>query len=273
MAADTLFSKVPIELLEDPDVDAYAVAVYAALRSKCDFGSEDGARVSDGTAADLAGCSAKTFQRRRQLLRDLGWIDWTGKYGAVNAYVVRDQPLSESPRTRDSQSPVGHGTGVTQSLVEDKTGDSQSPVAGGPGSHSPRGRSQSPRTGVRVTDNRDVTENPHREHAGVHPRTNGDSGGGGKDRGRACPSCGTTTLMPEGPCAGCRGRSIPPGPEVDDLEDHAEPEPELPDPEDVVQVGDDYPTSPLPGRLRGREVLEAATDALDLVPSPRRKGR
>lgn len=84
------FSPVPFDILDDPELDAYAIATYAAIRSFADFGSGDGARVSDATIARRAGCSDRTVRARRDLLASKGWIEWrSGKgEGDPNEYLV-----------------------------------------------------------------------------------------------------------------------------------------------------------------------------------------
>lgn len=93
------FVKIPMALLNavaDPlsDLDAFAIAVWVALRSYADFGSEEGATVRDQVAAARAGCSVPTFKRRRKSLQQAGWVDWrSGKItGRSNRYIVRDTP-------------------------------------------------------------------------------------------------------------------------------------------------------------------------------------
>lgn len=92
----TRFALVPWELLDDADVDAHSIAVYAALRRFADFSREPGdtvrgARVSDSKAAEVAGCSPRTFRDRRKQLRELGWIEWSGASGEANRYTVHGQ--------------------------------------------------------------------------------------------------------------------------------------------------------------------------------------
>lgn len=85
--------------------------------------------------------------------------------------------------------------------------------------------------------------------AGSHPRKNGDSGGEVSPGDRECPSCGATTMMPEGLCPRCRRLTTRPDQDPDD----GEPAMELPDPDDVVQIGPDLPTSPRRRELAARE--------------------
>ncbi len=104
------FVMIPVALLNevaDPasDLDGLAIAVWVALRSYADFGSEEGAFVTDRVAAPRSGCSVPTFKRHRQALRKAGWIDWeSGKEaGRSNRYTIRDRPL----RVGHSERPVG----------------------------------------------------------------------------------------------------------------------------------------------------------------------
>lgn len=73
------FSMVPWELQDDPEVDAWMVAVYAAVRRFADFGSGTGSFVSDRRGAEVAGCSERTFRDRRDKLRQIGWIEWQSR--------------------------------------------------------------------------------------------------------------------------------------------------------------------------------------------------
>ena len=89
------FAPIPFELLDDPRADAYTIATYAAVKSYADFGSTNGAAVSDAVACQRAGCGERTFRERRQLLRDLGWLDWqtvATQHGRINRYVVHSSP-------------------------------------------------------------------------------------------------------------------------------------------------------------------------------------
>lgn len=129
MAPEDHFAKVPIDLLEDPEIDAHGVATYTALRSYCDFGRETGAEVSDETAAQRAGCSPKTFRKRRKQLKAKGWIDWKNSPGKVNRYIVRDQPRREVPssertQTGTSASPTtARDTAVSTTAASDAEGE------------------------------------------------------------------------------------------------------------------------------------------------------
>ena len=84
------FVMVPVALLDDDRVDPHTIATYAALQSYCDYGGEEGAFVTDATAAVRAHLGVRTFINRRMLLRDLGWVDWdSGKEdGKSNTYRV-----------------------------------------------------------------------------------------------------------------------------------------------------------------------------------------
>lgn len=153
MGHDVLFSKVPIALLEDPEADAYTVAVYAALRSKCDFGKETGATVSDAAAAELAGCSPRTFQDRRMRLRDRGWVDWKQRFGAKNRYTVRDEPRRKMP---------GSGSEATARAaeVEDETAATDAGVDGATAAGDAEGAATDAGVPRREMP---TTENPYRE--------------------------------------------------------------------------------------------------------------
>lgn len=100
------FAQVPFDLLDDEDADAYTIATYAALRSFADFGSAGGAEVSDARASARAGCGRRTFKRRREKLRKMGWIEWeSGKdEGSKNTYVVHGSPVTPEKETGG----VGH---------------------------------------------------------------------------------------------------------------------------------------------------------------------
>lgn len=85
------FAAVPFELLDDEDADAFVIATYASIRSFADFGSDEGASISDGRAAKRAGCSARHFRRCRVALQQMGWLEWTTvpyEHGRVNVYTI-----------------------------------------------------------------------------------------------------------------------------------------------------------------------------------------
>jgi hypothetical protein len=83
------FAQVPHALLDDEEIDAICVAVYASLMSFVGFRSHEG-EVSDTEGARRAGVSRRTFQRRRDLLRDRGWIDVEVRKedGRPNRYIL-----------------------------------------------------------------------------------------------------------------------------------------------------------------------------------------
>lgn len=90
-----LFAAVPVDLMEDPECDAMTIAVYAALKSFADFGSEHGAQVGDNRASERAGVSPRTLRRRRDRLREMGWIEWetvNTLFGWVNRYTIHSTP-------------------------------------------------------------------------------------------------------------------------------------------------------------------------------------
>lgn len=109
------FVRVPTALLDavadsDSDLDGLAIAVYTALRSYADFGSEEGAAVRDQMAAARAGCSVSTFKRRRNRLLNAGWIDWESgqDMGVVNRYTVHDAPrVGQTELPLDQNDPLG----------------------------------------------------------------------------------------------------------------------------------------------------------------------
>jgi hypothetical protein len=91
------FVQVPLDLLEDPTIDAVAIAVYCSLRSFADFGKATGSRPSDARAAKLAGCSERALRSRRELLRDRGWIEWEQHAGRPNRYTIHSSPGTPAP--------------------------------------------------------------------------------------------------------------------------------------------------------------------------------
>jgi len=136
------FVPVPWELLDDPECDAYAIATYVALKRFADFGSDHGSRVSDARAAELAGCSARTFRARRAWLKERGWIEWEGKNGRTNVYVVHSSLATAAPgaevdqATDETAAPdtAAGGAAVTDAEVSDNHGttcrgqDDEAPV-------------------------------------------------------------------------------------------------------------------------------------------------
>ena len=101
------FIQVPFDLIDDPNVDALGIAAYIVLKRFADIGSEGGSYVSDGRAAELIGVSTRTLIRRRQILRNSGWLEWEGRQGHTNKYLVHAthaQPVTDSHTTYDSES-------------------------------------------------------------------------------------------------------------------------------------------------------------------------
>jgi len=101
------FVQVPFDLIDDPNVDALSLAIYVILKRFADIGSEEGSRVSDARAAKLGQVSTRTLIRRRQQLRDSGWLEWEGKDGRTNRYLVHATtpgPVTESHTPSDSES-------------------------------------------------------------------------------------------------------------------------------------------------------------------------
>lgn len=145
------FAPIPFELLEDPEADAYVIATYAAIKSYADFGSAEGAEVSDRTACKRAGCSERKFRECREKLRELGWLEWdrvTTATGTINRYVVHNSP---APVEKGAEG-VRHGVpeGVRQDMPDPSgTACRRGPARGadnqepGTKSHRPRGSGSS----------------------------------------------------------------------------------------------------------------------------------
>lgn len=126
------FAPVPFDLIKDPDADSHAIAVYAALRMRCDFGkgTVSGAKLSDAAGARLAGCGVSTFQRRRAWLREKGWIEWKSGQGngVPNVYVVH----ASLPGV--GQSDRGGSVSLTEgSVTGTEGGRSERPTTNNPG--------------------------------------------------------------------------------------------------------------------------------------------
>lgn len=112
------FVMVPVALLDDPRVDAQAIATYAALLSYCDFGSGEGAFCTDRRATSRAHVGVRTLVDRRLKLKEWGWLDWdSGKEtGRSNTYQVHqvgcagdaDPPVQEmqTPSSLDTESQI-----------------------------------------------------------------------------------------------------------------------------------------------------------------------
>jgi hypothetical protein len=105
------YVQVPFDLIDDPNIDALAIATYVILKRFADIGSEGGAFVSDNKASGIGSMSSRTLIRRRAILRDSGWLDWEGKIGRVNHYIVHavqpsteTQPVTVSHTPSDSES-------------------------------------------------------------------------------------------------------------------------------------------------------------------------
>lgn len=80
---------IPVALLEQ-NVDSATIATYVALRKFADYKTNGKCYPSDITAAKAAGMSTSTFKRRRNILREMGWIEWVSgkKEGESNLYKV-----------------------------------------------------------------------------------------------------------------------------------------------------------------------------------------
>jgi hypothetical protein len=83
------FAQVPHALLDDEEIDAICVAVYASLMSFVGFRSHEG-EATDAEAARRAHVARSTFKVKRAKLRERGWIDWeSGKEdGRPNRYIL-----------------------------------------------------------------------------------------------------------------------------------------------------------------------------------------
>ena len=106
------FVLVPRSLIEDPNIDPHTLATYIALAYHADFGKETGAFPSDETAANLVGMNYRTVRRRREKLKEMGWLEWVSgkKHGVTNRYVVHQgskEGGSESPRGSAGESHPG----------------------------------------------------------------------------------------------------------------------------------------------------------------------
>ena len=105
------YTMVPQSLLMDERADAYTIATYVALRSFADFGSTEGARPSDKSAAQRAGCSVRTFVNRRQRLKELGWLEWQSRaaQGKTNVYVIHETAEADPPPPVQEEESEGGG--------------------------------------------------------------------------------------------------------------------------------------------------------------------
>lgn len=108
-------------------VDGLTIAVYAALQRFTDFGGETGAHVSDSTLARYAGCDTRTVQRRRQVLRRLGFIEWTPLPGRPNRYTVRMSRDGESQSTEGDPRQAVPTVGQRVRGTTDSQSDNQEP--------------------------------------------------------------------------------------------------------------------------------------------------
>ena len=111
--SDERFVPVPLSLIQDPTLSAYHIATYTVIRSHSDFGKETGSFVSDRRGAELAGISERKFRECRNALRDAGWLEWTGREGRQNHYIVRSKqsaPPDGQASTPAPQTGVGTST-------------------------------------------------------------------------------------------------------------------------------------------------------------------
>ncbi|HKI83628.1 MAG TPA: hypothetical protein VKA63_04760, partial [Candidatus Krumholzibacteria bacterium] len=79
---------VPFELHDDPDIDAFGLAVYSALLTAADFGTGRNAWPSRGTLADRAGCAERAVDGRLDVLNRRGWISRQPRKGKTTLYTV-----------------------------------------------------------------------------------------------------------------------------------------------------------------------------------------
>lgn len=111
------FAQVPHALIDDPDIDVYALAVYVALRRAADFTEPHEARIGQERIAEIAGCSVPTMRDRRDLLVEKGWIDYESgkKNWKCNRYLVHAAPPSDGGNLSDEGKPdyLGDGNQVT----------------------------------------------------------------------------------------------------------------------------------------------------------------
>lgn len=182
--------------------------------------------------AEETGLARKTVRRHLDLAKDAGWISWVEEAGEGQAWRRRLYSPTYPSNMGESEPPtstVGEAGESGSSTSDRKVGDLR--VQGGGTEGGKVGDSGSPRVHKR---------HPGGTHVeGVHPRENGDGGGQGHPAGRECPSCGETTMMPEGVCPSCRMLAAPAGQDADGVSNL-----EFPDPGDIVRLGPNYPTSP-----------------------------
>ena len=120
------YAQTPIALLLDERSDAYAIAVYVALRSFCDIRQDN---VSDEMGSKRAGCSPRTFRDRRNRLREMGWVDWdSGKGdGRANRYVVHETPYEGPEEGGRQETPRGSAPGAEGVGVRCRGGRQEAP--------------------------------------------------------------------------------------------------------------------------------------------------
>jgi hypothetical protein len=113
------FAMVPHALMKCPKIDSYALAVYCAIRAHADHETGEGAWPSDARLSEWAGCSERTVRNRRNLLRELGWIEWeSGQVeGTSNSYLVHDvlaepEPTGGSAPDAGGSAPGAGGVGA-----------------------------------------------------------------------------------------------------------------------------------------------------------------
>lgn len=252
------FAPVPWSLQEEAAgrsrIDAYCIAVYAALRRFCDFGAETGAAVSDARAAALAGCSPRTFRDRRERLREAGWLEWESTFGAVNEYTVRSRPRRETPRTAAGDAAVGENTPGQETPRTAARDAAVEPTAARAAEGSARD-AEVPRRELPTTESQhrepeteteagssslrssDPEPRAHARPAGKHTPEGEDEGTPG-DGGWPCSRCGERVPRTE------RVAHLRECADADALRRSPSGRPGLPDPGEVVQVGPAYPHTP-----------------------------
>lgn len=115
--------QVPFSLIDDPEVDALGVAVYAAIGRLLLAGRR---AVSRAEIAESAGCSENTIRRRCMTLEERGWIEQVPSDGARNRYALNGSrvPLPE----REGSPPREGGVIGSPSPESSSPSPSHSPI-------------------------------------------------------------------------------------------------------------------------------------------------
>lgn len=256
---------IPPEAMGDPELTMAQKVVFGRIRALaedrgfCYAGNERLAQelgLSSRQVRRHIGSLASTGYLRRHLERDGRGVVTERQLYPLNPQASQHEDTSvPTPGDTSVPTPDERENGRTPSEAAESSPEDASvptPVDREDVSVLQGGTHASSRGGrMRPVDSRGTAVKRESTTERAHARSeNGDSGGEVSPGGRECPSCGQTTMMPEGLCPRCRRLTTQPEQDPDD----GEPAMKLPDPDEVVLIGPDHPTSPRRQQLAAKEM-------------------